>query len=264
MEGIAGLLGLSQGRFLYGLLLFVRFTGLFTLSPIFGRRNFPTVARIGLSLCLAYLLLAANPDGTVDSFNLWQYALLVVKELLIGLTMGYMATLFLSVATMAGQIIDVQVGFGMAQLYDPETSNLVSLASSLLNYCMLLLFLAANGHHTLIRMLALTVQWLPVGQVGLDAAVVDAVVDAFTVAFSMAVTLSLPVLAAELVLEVIMGIMIRAVPQMNIFVVGIPVKLAVGLLAMLTMVPFFVGYGDTVFEAMFHHMSTALKGMIPA
>lgn len=263
MEGIERLLQISQGQLLYGLLLFVRCTGLFTLSPIFGRNNLPAQARIGLALCITYILLGAFPNGAVHYETVWQYGLLVVKELLVGLIIGYMSSLFLQVATMAGQILDVQIGFGMAQLYDRDTQNMVSLTSNLLNYSLLLLFLAANGHHTILKMLYFSVQALPVGQVALGADVVNTAVDAFSMAFSMAVTISLPIIAAELILEVAMGIMIRAVPQLNVFVVGIPVKLIIGLLAMLMMLPFFTSYGSTIFEAMFNHMSDALKGMIP-
>jgi flagellar biosynthetic protein FliR len=80
----------------------------------------------------------------------------------------------------------------------------------------------------------------------------------------MAVSVALPIMAAELILEVIMGIMIRTVPQLNIFVVGLSVKILVGLLALFLMIPFFASYGDKIFAALFNWIDTILKGMIPA
>jgi flagellar biosynthesis protein FliR len=261
------LLKLTEPQMTYMLLLFLRVSGLFALSPVLGRSNVPAMAKIGLSLLLSFIFLAAYPVSSappIDSSNLIAFALLCVKELLIGLVMGYMTTLFFDVVVMAGQIMDVQIGFGMAQIYDPGMQTSVSLVGELLNYGLLLYFLAMGGHLTLIRILYFSFQTIPVGQVVLAPGIADVCINAFGMAVSMAVSLALPIMAAEVILEVVMGIMIRSVPQLNIFVVGLSVKILVGLFALALMIPFFSSYGDKIFESLFTFIQTALKGMIPA
>jgi flagellar biosynthetic protein FliR len=151
----------------------------------------------------------------------------------------------------------------MAQIYDPEMQLQVSLLGNFLNYGLLLYFFMVDGHHTLIRITAYTMNVLPVGQVVLRADLADVCVKAFGMAISMAVSVALPIIAAELILEIIMGIMIRSVPQLNIFVVGLSVKILVGLLALVLFIPFFATYGDKIFESLFTFVQAAFERMIP-
>lgn len=261
------LLNLTEPQMTYLLLLFLRVTGLFALSPVLGRSNVPAMAKIGLSVLLSYIFLMAYPVSAappIASDSLVTYILLCVKELLIGLVMGYMTTLFFDVAVMAGSIMDVQIGFGMSQIFDPGMQTTVSLVGDFLNYGLLLYFLVVGGHLTLIRILYFSFQTIPVGQVVLAPAIADTCIKAFGMAVSMAVSLALPIMAAEVILEVVMGIMIRSVPQLNVFVVGLSVKILVGLLALALMIPFFASYGDKIFEGLYGAIDTVLKGMIPA
>ena len=266
MAEVEQLLNLTEPQLTYLLLLFLRVTGLFALSPVLGRRNVPAMAKIGLSIFISYIFLAAYPVSAappIDASNLLTYILLCVKELLLGLAIGWLTTLFFDVAVMAGQIMDVQIGFGLAQIYDPESQAHVSLLGNFLNYGLLLYFLAMDGHHTLIKIMYFTLEKIPVGQVVLRQDIADICVKAFGAAVSMAVSFALPIMAAELILEIIMGIMIRTVPQLNIFVVGLSVKILVGLLALLLTIPFFSAYGDSIFEAMFTWIQTMFERMIP-
>lgn len=265
MTEVEQLLNLTETQMAYLLLLFLRVTGLFALSPILGRRNVPAIAKIGLCIFLSYIFLVAYPPSqapAVESGNIVMYALLCIKELLLGLVIGWMTTLFFDIAMMAGQIMDVQIGFGMAQIFDPEMQTQVSLVGNFLNYGLLLLFLAMDGHHTLIKIMYFTLDKIPVGQVVLRADIVDVCVKAFATAVAMAVSVALPIVAAEVILEIIMGILIRTVPQLNIFVVGLSVKILVGLLALALMIPFFASYGDKIFEALFTWINTIFERMI--
>lgn len=267
MAELEQLINLTESQFAWLLLMFLRVMGLFVLSPVLGRRNVPNIAKIGLSILISYIFLMASPPGAgVDpaSTALLPYVLMCVKELLIGLVLGFMTTLFFDVAVMAGQVMDVQVGFGMAQIYDPDMQAQVSLLGSFLNYGLLLYFFIVDGHHALIRILQFTFEKIPVGQVVFRADIADLCVKAFSIALSMAVSVALPIIAAELILEVIMGIMIRSVPQLNIFVVGISVKILVGLLALLLFLPFFASFGDKIFEGLYTWLQAAFERMIPA
>jgi flagellar biosynthesis protein FliR len=263
MTGVEQFLNVSEAQLYYALLLFLRVTGLFVLSPIFGRRNVPNTAKAGLALLLSLIFLNAYPPANpVFTGNVADYALLCFKELSIGLIMGYMTLLFFDVAVMAGQVMDVQIGFGMAQTFDPETRNQVALASTLLNYALLLLFFVADGHHALLKILYFSFEKIPVGQVLLPQSIALVCGQAMGLAFSMAVTVALPIIAAEMILEVVLGILIRSVPQLNIFVVGISVKIVAGLLAMVLFIPAFASYGDKVFETLYTWVQAALERMV--
>jgi flagellar biosynthetic protein FliR len=268
VQGIEQLLNISEQQITYMLLLFLRVTGLFALSPVLGRRNVPAAVKIGLSLLISYIFLAVYPPQpaaamTLSAENLLPYVLLAIKELLIGLVIGYMTTLFFDVVMMAGQVMDVQIGFGMAQIFDPDMQAQVSFVGSFLNYGLLLYFFAVNGHHALIKIMYLSFGQIPVGQVALQTNIVDVCIKAFSIAVSMAMSVALPIIAAEIILEVVMGIMIRSVPQLNIFVVGLSVKIIAGLFALMLLMPFFAAYGDKIFAALFTWIDAALKGMIP-
>jgi flagellar biosynthetic protein FliR len=267
MEGIERLLRITEPQMYYGLLLFLRMTGLFTLSPVLGRRNIPATVKIGLSLLMSYILLAAYPQPAAEFIpspdTLLAYALLCVKELLIGLVIGYLTTLFFAVALMAGQIMDVQIGFGLAQIFDPDTQAQVSFVGNFLNYGLLLYFLAVGGHLALIKILYFSFEKIPVGQVVMRPELADTCLKAFALAVSMAVSVALPIIAAEIVLEVVLGIMIRSVPQLNIFVVGLSVKIFVGLFALLLLIPFFAAFGDRIFEGLFTWVNAALERLVP-
>ena len=267
MAEVERLLQLTEPQLAYLLLMFLRVSGIFVLSPVLGRRNVPAPAKIGLSLLLSYIFLMAYPPPvttSADMANIVSYVLLCGKELLVGLVLGYMTTLFFDVAVMAGQVMDVQIGFGMAQIYDPDMQAQVSLVGSLLNYGLLLYFFAANGHHALFVIMGRTFEALPVGQLVLQKDIVDVCVKAFGLAISMAVSVALPIIAAELILEIIMGIIMRSVPQLNIFVVGLSVKVLVGLLALMLFIPFFAAYGDKIFKSLYDFVWAAYERMIPA
>jgi flagellar biosynthesis protein FliR len=267
MAQVEQLLKLTESQIYYLLLLFLRVTGLFVLSPVLGRKSVPAMVKIGLSILISYIFLMAYPAQNAlpaEAGTLVGYILLCIKELLIGLVLGYMTTLFFSVAMMAGQIMDVQIGFGMAQMYDPEMQMQTSLVGSFLDFGLLLYFLVMNGHHALIRIMYNTFQVIPVGQIVFPKEIYLLVLNAFAIAVSMAVSVALPIIAAELILEIIMGVMIRSVPQLNVFVVGISVKILVGLFALVLLIPFYASYGDKIFDALFTWVDTILKGMIPA
>jgi flagellar biosynthetic protein FliR len=264
MNGVAQFLRVSEGQLYYAMLLFLRTSGLFVLSPIFGRKNVPNGAKAGLALLLSYLFLSAYPpSGAVFTGNVAQYALLCTKELAIGLIMGYLTILFFDVAAMAGQLMDVQIGFGMAQIFDPETNNQVSLVSRLLDYALLLFFLVADGHHTLIRILFFSFEKIPVGQVLLPQSIALVVGQAVGLAFSMAVTVALPIIAAELLLEAALGILTRSVPQLNVFVVGIPAKVIIGILIIMITIPAFITVVDVLIGGMYNDTFSAVKDMVP-
>lgn len=247
----------------YYLLVFTRVTGMFALSPVFGRRNVPARLKIGFSLILTYIFITAFPSqAEIAMDDLIVYTVLCAKELIIGLILGYITILFTNVTFTAGQIIDTQMGLGLSGIFDPNTSAQVSSSGMMLNLLMMLYFFSVNGHHMLIKIFSVIFGKIPVGNVHISAGVVSTVVQSFTLAFLMAVNLAMPIIASAMLVELGLGLMVRTVPQMNAFIVGIPVKILIGFVVLYLMQPFYVQYCSYVFEKMFESAEIIFGEMI--
>lgn len=246
----------------YILLLFIRVSGMTLSSPIFGRQNIPGNVKIVFSMALTYFFYTAVPQlQPLEYTSLAMFVLLCIKELAIGMVMGYILTLFFSTAFTAGQMIDMQLGFGMVNVFDVQSNASVPVFGSMINFAMLLVFYLTNGHTRLITMLGYTLVDIPVGTVVLLPALSMVLLELFCNSFVLVAHMALPIIASGLLLEVIMGLVIRTVPQLNVFSVGMPLKIIAGLFVFLTLIPVYVAYSNTVFDTMFAGIELAFSQM---
>ena len=132
-------------------------------------------------------------------------------------------------------------------VYDIQNNSQVPVTGNLLNIILLIVFFAEKGHLKLIAIIAATLEKVPVGHVLLSADFVNAILEAFCLSFVLACMVAMPVIAAGLLLEIAMGVLIRSVPQMNMFVIGIPIKTLVGLIVLMLTIPAFIVFGSTIF-----------------
>lgn len=248
----------------YFVLLLVRVGALFLSSPIFGRKNIPGMAKIGFMGALAYLFFAIGPDPAPLSYaTLFEFFLLIFKEILIGVALAYVVNLFFALTFTAGQIIDMQIGFGVVNVYDPQNNTQIPLVGNLLNLVLLIVFFLTDGHQRLIYILYLTLEALPVGSLRIAPGIGLTTLEVFANAFTLGVMVALPVIASGLILEILFGALMRTVPQMNMFVVGIPLKTLLGFIMLGILLPVFVTFSDRIFSQMFaaiDQMFGALRG----
>ncbi len=248
----------------YFMLMFIRVSSLLMASPIFGRKALPNLVKIAFSLVVTYAVFAAKPEThTIVYSGVIEYGLMCVKELLFGLVLGYVTTLFFSVVQTAGQMIDMQMGFGMVNVFDVNSNISVPVSGNLLNVVLLVAFFGVNGHLHLIRLLVGTFGSIPPGQVALNPIIGMTALEVFTLTFMLAVSVALPLLASGLLGEVALGFIVRAIPQMNIFVVGIPLKILLGFMMLLIIMPVFVSFSDVLFERMFDSINHMMAGLAP-
>jgi len=247
MREIASLI---TDNFEYTLLLFIRASGLILPSPIFGRKTVPGPIKIAFISFLTLILLFALPasEGSIVYGTTLEYIIICIKELLFGLAMGFVTTIFFN---LAGQIIDMQIGFGIVSVFDIQNNSQVPIVGNLLNIVLLVVFFGVNGHLRLIEIFCKTFEMIPVGHVFISAGFATAMLEVFSLSFILAIMVAMPVLAAGLILEIALGVLIRSAPQMNMFVIGIPVKLLIGLLVLAVSLPAFVGFSNTIFTEMF-------------
>ncbi|NLN76955.1 MAG: flagellar type III secretion system protein FliR [Armatimonadetes bacterium] len=217
-------------------LVLVRVAGIFTVAPIFGNVNVAPMVRVGRAACLAFVFL---PMAQFDASGLefLPFLLVVVKEALIGIVMGFLASMIFTAIQMAGSYIDLQVGFGFANVVDPMMKHHSAVIGQLYNFAATLLFLALNGHHLMIRGLADSFAVLPLGSATLSAEATSTILQIFVVLFVASLKIGAPVIGAIFLTDVSLGILARTVPQLNVLVVGFPAKLTVGMLAVFAALP---------------------------
>ena len=153
----------------------------------------------------------------------------MLLELGVGFVLGFVMQLFFMVIEMGGEVIDAQMGLNMAQVYDSSSQVNMTVTAALLNVLMILTFFAENGHYTMLRIFLASQRVVPFGQVALGQQVASGMAEVFLSCMLLAVKLALPILAAELLGELGMGILMKAIPQINAFVINIELKVIIGL-----------------------------------
>jgi len=200
------------------------------------RRGVPLLAKVGMAGLISLLLLPVTAPLPVPE-SLIRFAFTIVRESLFGLLLGFLVALVFSTLYLAGQLIDVQMGFGAVTLFDPQTGDHVPMVAQFQNALAVLLFFLTDGHHALFAALGQSFLIVPLSGAVLSDRAIQHVFDLFVSMFVLSLRIALPVMAAVFLTDVALGIITRAVPQMNVFVIGFPVKIAVGLAIYLLALP---------------------------
>jgi len=253
-------LGQIFDRFPVALLVLLRITGLFILSPVFSKRGMPSIAKAGFALLLTGLVLPSLSAGTYYRFNSTVFALDCIKELLLGLVLGYVTTLFFSAAIAAGELIDNQIGFVMYNLFDTQSNIQMPLFGNLLNVLAMLLFLSIDGHLVLIRIICSSFNAVPPVRIAVRPPLGSMAAQFLTSVFILTVQTALPAIAASLMAEAGLAVMMRTIPQMNVFVVGMPLKIILGLVVIIVILPVYRSIMGNVFNNMYDAIGHFFEG----
>lgn len=222
--------------FLY---ILMRMTGFVVFNPLLGgRTGIPGMVKAGVSMVLAVAVYSLS-DVTVPSVptTVVEFAVRALLELALGYLVALLVHFFFYVVLQAGQMIDTQMGMNMSETYDPAMGNNASITATLLNIMMALLFFLAGGHITLIRILINSGQVIPFGAVSFGTSAATYVLEMFASCFVLAIKLSLPILAAELIGQLGMGILMKVIPQINVFAINFELKIILGLVMVILLLP---------------------------
>lgn len=245
------------------ILIFMRVSGLFLIVPIFGARNIPVIFRIGFALFLSYLIIGSQSlPANVRPDTYTQLAFYAMTELVIGLVLGFVTLLAFSAISMAGQLIDTHLGFGLVHMLDPQSGMEVTLMGKFKNILAIIIFFTIDGHHALISIVAGSFDHIPAGNVRLGTVVTLGMIELFVNYFILALTIAIPIIAASIIVEMVFGIIVRTVPQMNIFVLGIPIKIVIGLIAIYLLIPVYVAFMGDMFGDMMDSMYNLMRKMV--
>lgn len=236
------------------LLIFCRMTAFFVVAPIFSSRGVPNSFKIGLSAVIAFLIVIIQGVNQAIPTDL-SYILFIIRELLIGLLMGYVALLLFTVIQMAGSFIDIQMGFGIVNVIDPMTGASAPVLGNYKYIIATLLFLSMNGHHYLLDAVIRSYNWMPLSnelfQRIYSGNVAEFLARTFSQAFLLSFQLAAPLVVALFITDVALGFLARTAPQFNVFVIGIPLKILVGLAMLLLLIPSFIYAFENLFQVLF-------------
>jgi flagellar biosynthetic protein FliR len=216
------------------ILVFFRIGSIFVFAPFFNHRVIPARIKIAaglmLSLVVFPLLSVAEFTPPKEAVSL---ILAVIRELMIGLVIGFTAQLFFAGVQYAGELISVQMGFGLAMLIDPTFDEQNTVVSQMYNLLALLIFIALSGHHFLIRAAVQTFEVVPLSGFHYTTELGAYLLRLFANIFLVAFRIGAPVLVALFVASIAMGLVNRAIPQMNIFMISPPLQIIAGVIMMI-------------------------------
>jgi len=243
------------------LLVLARMSGFVLFNPLLGRSSIPTLVKTGFILLLSVTAYGAAAQPVEAPDTILEAAVSLLLELALGYFLGLVMNVFFYIPLLAGETIDVQMGMSMGRTYDPGSQVSSTVTATLLNTLMMLLFFVANGHHTLLRIALVSGRIVPYGAVAFGQDVYWAVIELFIDCTILAVKLCMPILAAELLGQVGMGILMKVIPQINVFAINIELKVIIGLGLLLIMLYPFSEYLLRVESNMLQTMQRLLPAM---
>ena len=216
-----------------------RVSGFILFNPILGRNNVPAAFRTGMILVLSIFVMGMTRQEVPAPTGVLELLIHLLLEIALGFLLGMAVNFFFYIPQLAGQMIDTQMGMTMNQMYDAGAQANLSVTGMILNILMTLLFFAAGGHLTLIRIFLTSEEIVPLGAVSIGLPAYQYLLELFVQCTILAVKLCMPIMAAELIAQVGMGVLMKVIPQINVFTINIDIKILVGLtmLFMLT-IPF--------------------------
>lgn len=245
-------------------MILVRVSALIFAAPFFGIRGIPNQLKIGFSVFLSLMIASSMDYYDLGYSTVAGFTVMVVKEAVTGLLLGLSANLAMQTVQFAGTIMDVDLGFSMVQLFDPSTNQEASAFGSFYSYLVMLVMICMDMHYFIIQALVDSFYLIPIGAQGLhDSVFYDSVVTFATQYFIIGFRIILPIFASSLFLNIILGILARTAPQMNMFVVGMQLKVLIGLAVLLVALTCLPGVTDMVYTTMKDFMKMMSRSIAP-
>lgn len=244
------------------LLVLVRVSCFVFVAPFFSMTNTPRNVRIGLSLLTAILLYYMVPRPEIVYETLIGYVIIVLKEAVTGLLIGYAANLCTTIVSFAGHIADMEMGLSMASMFDPTTKETTTISGIYYNYMVLLMLIISGMHQYLLKALAETYILIPVNGMifhsdKLFAAMTGFMSDYIIIGFRIC----LPIFAVMIILNAVLGVLAKVSPQLNMFAVGIQMKVLVGITVLFVTTSMLPGAADFIYDQMKRTIVTFVEAM---
>ncbi|MCL6603076.1 MAG: flagellar type III secretion system protein FliR [Paenibacillus sp.] len=246
------------------LLIFCRISSFFVVIPVFSSKGVPTTFKIGISFFVAMVVFSANGSGILVPQDL-SYILLIIREVLIGLLLGFIGYLMFMTIQTAGAFIDIQIGFGIANVIDPMTGASSPILGNFKYMIALLMFLSMNGHHFLLDAIVYSYNWVPIDNnlffKMINGNLSEFLIRSFAQSFVLAFQMAAPLVTALFLTDVGLAFLARTAPQYNVFVIGVPLKIIIGLGLLFLLMPSLAVLFQSLFDIMFESMRNLMGVM---
>lgn len=225
------------------LLVLSRIGGMMVSAPLFNMHNIPAQAKIGMAVAFAFILFPLHAANLVVPKDIIQFSLLAIQETIIGILIGFTANLVFIALQMAGEYVSMQMGLSVANILDPVTQTQSPVVGQFFFYFAALLFLSLNIHHGLIAGVDRSFNWIPLGHfIGeghlTGGVMAERFIKLTSDLFVMSLMIGVPLMGILLATEISLSFVAKVMPQMNIFMVGMPLKVLLGLVAILMGLPY--------------------------
>lgn len=233
-------------------LVFVRMGGLMLSMPLLDSRNIPLLFKVGLGLAVSVIVfpLLPEPDAAIDG-STFGLAIAIAGELMLGAAIGLAVRLVMAGIQLAGEVTGVQMGLSLASVIDPEGGAQVPLVAQFYYLFAMLLFLVLNAHHGVLRALVESFRLVPLGGFSPGPSAAAQFMALAGNLFVVAVRIGAPVMTALLLTSAALGLVARTVPQMNIFIVAMPIKIVIGLIFTAVSLPVMAAVFKALWETLY-------------
>lgn len=242
------------------LLVWVRVSVMLFVFPIFSAPQIPQLARVGFGLLVSFAIFHTVPL-IAPSGDVLSLAVAVLSQVVLGLIVGFVASLVFVGIQFAGEMIDLQIGFAVANVISPQTQQQITIIGELELTLATLLFLVTDSHLLLLQGIAGSFHLVTLPYIALDPSVAGNVMIFFGSALTLVFKIAAPAAVSLFLVNVALAFMARVAPQMNVFVVGLPLQIGVGMLMLAFSLPLLASVGPGLFAQIAHDMDTIMRGL---
>ena len=222
------------------ILILIRVTAFIVVCPGFSYKGLSNIFKVALSMILSLLIHSVIPN--VEIPNTMDYLLFTaIEEAFLGLSMGYLTKLVFAAIEIGGQLVDFQVGFSMASVFDPSMGIQASHYGRVYYWLSMCIFFMLDMHHKVIAATMNSFRVIPIGNLNITGEGVEGILRLFSLSFELAINLAAPLIIVVLVTDVVLGIISKTVPQINVLMLGMPLKSAISFFATLMMLAWLIG-----------------------
>lgn len=244
------------------LMVLARTGGFVAVAPLFGHKSINARMRVLVAACISLTIFSAMDISRPVYDTVLGYTMLLIKELVVGLSLGFVANLTMSILVMAGEFIDREIGFTMSTNFDASTGAMVTITAELYDRMVYVIILLTNLHFYILRALIQSFELIPVGHVnvsmmGLYTGAISFIGQYFSIGFRIA----MPIFLGATILNVILGVLTKSSPQMNMFSVGMQLKVFCGLAVLSLMIMFIPNIATYLMERMQDMLATLMGGL---
>jgi flagellar biosynthetic protein FliR len=255
---------LTENELMKLVFIFFRIIGVLVVCPIFGDRAVPSIVKVGLSVFISIMIYSVVPVGGPDiSFSGYSIVLLILKEMLLGITIGLVVLFMFVGIQFGGEIVGFQMGLWLAETIDPNFGVETPVISHFQYLFAIMLFLSVNGHHIILKALKESFILLPLGRLTFSGGLYEEVIGMGGSIFRIGIQMAAPIIGVLLLISISMGLIARIIPELDILMIEVPLKIGIGLLFLAWALPFMASALLDVYKGTGNNIIGIFKLMSP-